>query len=163
METPRGLHHTAIHFSEDVRTRLAQCLNDTVRLLIDLQVQTKLAHWNVRGPHFISYHELFDQLAGHLPDSIDLLAERAVTLGDTAGATIQTLAKTAVLPEWDLSVRLDREVIQALAIRWATAANHARHAIDVTAGMGDPDTADIYTEVSRQLDKDLWFLEAHQA
>jgi starvation-inducible DNA-binding protein len=36
-----------------------------------------------------------------------------------------------------------------------------REAIAKTADLGDADTSDLYTEISRAIDKQLWFLEAH--
>ena len=37
----------------------------------------------------------------------------------------------------------------------------ARKGIDQANDLGDPDTADLFTEVSRGIDKWLWFVEAH--
>lgn len=137
-------------------------LNHHVTDLTDLFIQTKLAHWNVRGPHFISYHELFDVLAGHLADITDTVAERVTALGGTAGLPVQEIASTTSLPEWRLQTMKDLSVVETLAERWAIVANSAREAI-VTSAAEDPDTSDLFTEVSRQLDKDLWFLEAHMS
>jgi starvation-inducible DNA-binding protein len=36
-----------------------------------------------------------------------------------------------------------------------------RAGIDAAAQAGDQDTADLFTEVSRSVDKYLWFVEAH--
>lgn len=40
-------------------------------------------------------------------------------------------------------------------------AGTTREAIEMAERPGDADTADLFTEVSRGLDKSLWFLEAH--
>lgn len=154
------LKGTRIYLSETDRESVVMLLNRHVTDLTDLFVQTKLAHWNVRGPHFTAYHQLFDELAGHLDELIDAVAERAATLGGSAGAPVQSIAAQTSLPAWSMDVRAGRSVLEALAERWGIAANGVREAISATAGQ-DPDTSDLFTEVSRQLDKDLWFLESH--
>lgn len=146
--------------SEQGRKELMELLNKHVTNLTDLFIQTKLAHWNVRGPRFIAYHEFFDDLAGRLPESIDMLAEQVGTLGGTAGKPIQFMAQETSVPAWRLEDSKDIVVIEALTERWAIVANSLREAIDVAEGI-DANTADLFTEVSRQLDKDLWFLESH--
>ena len=155
------VNNTSIGLPESVRTRAITLLNTHVGIFTDLYVQVKLAHWNVRGSHFIAYHELFDAIAGRLLEAQDMMAERAATLGGTAGVTVQAVADSTSLPAWPLAVRQDREVIHLVAERLGQAANAIRTDIDTAATLGDADTADLFTEVSRQLDKDLWFVEAH--
>ncbi|ADG06788.1 DNA starvation/stationary phase protection protein Dps [Kyrpidia tusciae] len=156
------LQSTKISLPENVRRDMVELLNRHVVLLTDLSIQTKLAHWNVRGPHFIAYHELFDELGGRLMEITDMVAERAVTLGGTAGVPVQEVSKRTTLPAWPVEQRRDAEVIRLLAERWAVVANSVREAISASAET-DPDTSDLFTEVSRQLDKDLWFIESHLA
>ncbi|MFB5189768.1 DNA starvation/stationary phase protection protein Dps [Alicyclobacillus fastidiosus] len=154
------LRKTRIDLSVDVRQHMVELLNRHVTDLTDLFIQTKLAHWNVRGSHFIAYHELFDELAGHLNELTDTVAERVTALGGTAGLPVQGIASQTSVPAWSLETTKDLSVLEALAERWAVVANSAREAIYKSAE-DDPDTSDLFTEVSRQLDKDLWFLEAH--
>ncbi|MBV8554591.1 MAG: DNA starvation/stationary phase protection protein Dps, partial [Planctomycetaceae bacterium] len=54
-----------------------------------------------------------------------------------------------------------RHHVEALAARFALLAATTRAAIDDATAAGDADTADVFTEVSRGLDKQLWFLESH--
>lgn len=129
--------------------------------LRDLHIQTKLAHWNVKGLQFQSLHELFDVLAGHVDGFVDLMAERVTALGGQALGTTQMIASSSRLPKYPLELRDGKDHLAALADRFGLCANHVRAAIDKSSELGDQDTADLFTEVSRQLDKDLWFLEAH--
>ncbi|GAB2570839.1 DNA starvation/stationary phase protection protein Dps [Gracilibacillus alcaliphilus] len=146
--------------SEKSREHMIELLNQHVTDLTDLFIQTKLAHWNVRGSNFIAYHEFFDELAGHLPELIDSLAEQAGSLGGTAGKPVQFIPSETRLPAWELHNTKDIAVLEALTESWATAANNIREAVDISADE-DPNTSDLFTEVSRALDKDLWFLESH--
>lgn len=155
------LHSTTINLSPTVRDNVSTLLNQRVGLFTDLFVQTKLGHWNVRGPHFIAYHELFDSIASHLLNAQDMMAERAATLGGSAGMTVQDVSEKSTLPAWPMTIRQDTQVIRLLQERLGQVANEIRHDIEKAAEWGDADTADLFTEVSRQLDKDLWFVEAH--
>ena len=157
------LRNTRVDLPEHTREVAIAVLNQHVLDLTDLFIQTKLAHWNVRGSHFIAYHKFFDELAGHLSDLTDTVAERATVLGGTAGVPVQSIASQTSLPPWPLQIHQDLTVLKELTERWAILTSSARKAIDSTAQLGDLDTSDLFTEVSRQLDKDLWFLESHLA
>lgn len=142
------------------RAELIALLNQALADLTDLHSQTKHAHWNVKGPTFIALHELFDDLAERREDEIDTVAERAVSLGGYARGTLRMSAAATRLAEFPAAVD-GQAVVTALADRYAHVAAGVRAAIEESARHGDADTADLFTEVSRSLDKDLWFLEAH--
>ncbi len=143
------------------RTKLIALLNRNLLNLIDLHGQTKFAHWNVRGPNFIAYHELFDTLAAGLPPLIDDTAERAAALGGVVQGTSRQVAAHSEVPEFPEDVHQDIAVVKALADRYAKAAETTRASIDEAEKLEDKDTADLLTGASRFLDKSLWFLEAH--
>ena len=155
------LRHTRIGLSEAHRTTLTALLNEDLVMMTDLYLQTKLSHWNVIGPHFIAYHELFDDIADHVLEAIDTMAERVTALGGAVNTSVQTVAGTTQLSAWSGEHRQDPAVIARLADLIGQVGNAIRSGIDQAAELEDADTADLFTEVSRQLDKDLWFLEAH--
>ena len=128
---------------------------------IDLQTQCKHAHWNVKGPTFIALHELFDKINEDVEEYVDLVAERAVQLGGVAEGTARMAVKRSVLAEFKATSAAGQDQVEALAASLATFGNLARTAIDTTGELGDADTADIFTEISRGVDKWLWMLEAH--
>jgi len=136
-------------------------LNQTLADLSDLHSHAKQAHWNIRGMEFIALHELFDELAEELDGHIDTVAERVTALGGTALGTARMAAANSRLAEFPLNLSGAKAFTEALADRYGTAANLIRKAIDVADEAGDMNTADLFTEVSRDLDKRLWFLEAH--
>jgi starvation-inducible DNA-binding protein len=153
-------HQTALDLPADKRTAAVRILNQQLANLFDLASQTKQAHWNVRGPEFYQLHKLFDDLYAPLGEHIDAVAERAVTLGGFAMGTVRCAAANSALEEFPLEPGA-LEYVKALAKRYAQAANSVREAIDGTADLGDADTADLFTQISRDLDKSVWFLEAH--
>jgi starvation-inducible DNA-binding protein len=153
-------HQTALAIPADKRNAAVRILNQQLANLSDLASQTKQAHWNVRGPEFYQLHKLFDDLVAPLGEHIDSVAERAVTLGGFAMGTVRCAAANSAIEEFPLEPGA-LEYVKALAKRYAQAANSVREAIDQTAELGDLDTSDIFTEISRELDKSVWFLEAH--
>lgn len=154
-------YNTRIDLPVDIRAQVVAILNQTLAASLDLKTQTKQAHWNVKGTDFYQLHELFDEIAGELEEFIDMFAERITTLAGTAMGTARLAAANSILPEYPYDIVDGVDHITALADRFAPYAAHLRAAIDQTDELGDLDTADLYTEISRTIDKRLWFLEAH--
>lgn len=146
---------------EATRIKAVELLNARLADCIDLQTQTKQAHWNVKGPHFIALHELFDKTNEEVEDYVDLIAERAVQLGGAAQGTARMAAKASSLPEYPTNAVDGRSHVEALSSALAAFGKAARKAMDQSNEFGDQDTADIFTEISRGIDKWLWFVEAH--
>lgn len=156
-ELPFATRHD---LGEKARAAMVALLNQQMADTSDLFSQVKQAHWNVKGPEFIALHKLFDEFAEELTGYIDDLAERAVQFGGRAQGTVRMAAAASRLPEFpDASAGM--AVVAALADRYAALAVTTRRAIDAASEAGDADTADLFTEISRGLDKSLWFLEAH--
>ena len=155
------LYDSRIDLSVDIRTQVTNLLNATLATTIDLKTQTKQAHWNVKGSNFIQLHELFDTMAGELEDYVDMVAERVTALAGTAYGTARVASSNSVIDEYPLDAVKGEDHLTALADRYAVYGAHLREAIDKADSLGDADTSDLYTEISRAIDKTLWFLEAH--
>ncbi|NMG18257.1 DNA starvation/stationary phase protection protein Dps [Brasilonema bromeliae] len=155
------LYPTRIDIPAEARKQIAGILNQTLAATSDLKSQAKQAHWNVKGTDFYQLHELFDEIAGELEEYIDMFAERITALGGYACGTVRMAAANSFVPEYPTDILMGMEHVTALAERFAPYAKQLREAIDKTTELGDADTADLYTEVSRTIDKRLWFLEAH--
>ena len=147
--------------SEPIRAKVIELLNARLADAIDLQTQTKQAHWNVKGPQFIALHELFDKINEEVEDYVDDLAERAVQLGGVAEGTARTAAKRSKLGEYPANAVDGRSHVDALSSALAAFGKSARQAITDSNDLGDLNTADLFTEISRGIDKWLWFVEAH--
>jgi starvation-inducible DNA-binding protein len=151
---------TQIDLAAETRKKMIALLNQQLADTFDLFSQTKQAHWNVKGAQFYPLHKLYDELAGELLGYVDLIAERATALGGAAQGTARMAAGLAPLR---IPGRRHRQhaSVEALAKRYAALAETTRKAIETADKAEDMDTADLFTEVSRGLDKSLWFLEAH--
>jgi len=155
------LQPTRNDLPEPVRRKIVDLLNQNLADVLDLELQTKQAHWNVKGPHFIALHELFDKLAEELEEFSDDIAERAVALGGVALGTSQVIAKQSRLAVYPTNLARGEDHIEAMANRLAAFGKSVRAAINTAARFGDADTADLFTGVSRGVDKMLWLVEAH--
>ena len=147
--------------SETIRGKAIELLNARLADAIDLQTQTKQAHWNVKGPNFIALHELFDKINEDVEDYVDDIAERAVQLGGVVEGTARMVAKRSSLAEYPAKAVDGLSHVEALSSALAAFGTAARKAIGEANDQGDLDTADLFTEVSRGIDKWLWFVEAH--
>jgi starvation-inducible DNA-binding protein len=159
-EQPR-MYETENDLPESERKELVPMLNQRLADAVDLQLQMKQAHWNVKGPNFIGLHELFDKIDEAVEEYVDLIAERIVQLGGIAEGTARVAASRSRLEEYPLDIAEGTAHVEAVARALSTFGSDARKTIDEADRFGDADTADIFTEVSRGIDKWLWFVEAH--
>ena len=134
--------------------RLADCL--------DLQSHCKQAHWNVKGPHFMSLHLLFDQVNEDVEGYVDTIAERIVQLGGVAEGTTRAVAAKSALIDYPLALSGGDEHVAALSDSLSQFGRTVRLGIEEMTDLCDAGSADILTEISRGIDKWLWFVEAHQ-
>lgn len=149
--------------SENIRAQSIELLNKHLAAAIDLHAQLKQAHWNVRGPGFFAIHELFDKVSEEVEAYSDQIAERAGGLGGTAHGTIQVVAERSFLVPYKHGIADEKCHVFAVSGSLAAFGQSARDAIDEASKYGDADTADLFTEISRGIDKQLWFVESHIA
>ena len=155
------MHPTLNDIPKDTRKQIIRLLAARLADAIDLSLQTKQAHWSVRGPQFFSLHELFDAIHGRVEGAVDDLAERMAQLGGKVEGTVAAVSKTSSLKAYPLDITTGQEHLKALAAALAAFGKHVRATIDQAAKLGDADTADLLTGISRAADKDLWFVEGH--
>jgi starvation-inducible DNA-binding protein len=155
------MYETENDIPKAARSELNALINQRLADVIDLQMQLKQAHWNIKGPHFIGLHELFDKIAEDVETYVDEIAERAVQLGGIAQGTVRTAASRSRLEEYPLDIADGATHVEAVAKALSTFGREARVSIEEANALDDADTADLFTEVSRGIDKWLWFVEAH--
>jgi starvation-inducible DNA-binding protein len=155
------MYETSNDLSLATRRSLSEVLNEQLADAIDLHLQAKQAHWNIKGPNFVGLHELFDRIAAQARDYADEIAERAVALGAVARGTLQAVSGQSQLREYPLEVREWRDHVRAMQDALATFGRGARRAIEDATALNDADSADLFTEISRGVDKSLWMVEAH--
>jgi len=155
------LHPTKIDIADNTRSVMIDILNARLADSIDLASQMKQAHWNVKGPAFIALHELFDNIHDAVQGHIDDIAERIAALGGTARGTAAVAAAASVLPAYPLDVHSGSEHVEAVSTALAVFGKNVREAIAEAGEVGDANTEDLFVGVSRDIDKNLWLVEAH--
>src|SRR6266478_1127632 len=156
------LFSTKNDLPEDKRVEVIGLLNQRLAEAIDLQSQCKQAHWNVKGPSFIGLHKLFDEVNEDVESYVDLIAERVVQLGGIAEGTIGAVEERSTLPDYPLGLSNGLEHVAALSDVLAAFGRTTRIGIEEMNELEDAGSADVLTEISRGVDKWLWFVEAHQ-
>ena len=151
----------AENLDQGVRAKMIELLNANLANTISLTLAVKQAHWNIKGRGFIGVHELLDDVAGRLRGGSDLMAERVAILGGFAKGTLEVAGKTATLEAYPVEVSELQDHVAALKDRFKVLGGELRDAIATAEAAGDADTADLFTEVSRALDKDAWFIGAN--
>ena len=155
------MYETENDISKSRRTELNALMNQRLADAVDLQMQMKQAHWNVKGPSFIGLHELFDKVDEAVESYVDMIAERITQLGGIAEGTVRVAAARSRLEEYPLAIADGMAHVEAVAKALSTFGHEARNTINQADDLDDADTADLFTEISRGIDKWLWFVEAH--
>lgn len=155
------LYETENDIPQRQRSELILLLNLRLASAVDLQLQMKQAHWNVKGPSFIALHGLFDQVAEAVEGYVDTIAERVVQLGGIAEGTIRASTLRTRLPEYPADIADGSAHVAAVARALSLFGEEVRKTVDESNAFNDAGTADLFTEVSRGIDKWLWFVEAH--
>lgn len=157
------MHPTRNDLPESARSNVVDLLQLRLAQAIDLRLDSKQAHWNVKGPHFAQLHGLFDELYNTLGEHVDDLAERLVQLGGQAAGTLQAVAERSDLPAYPTDLTAGRDHLVAIADRLGHLGGSIRSGISAADEQGDDGTADLFTAISQDLDKALWMVEAHLA
>ena len=152
---------TRVDLPDNTRKAMIVLLNARLADAIDLRLAVKQAHWNVKGPTFIALHEFFDAVQGRVDTFVDDIAERAVALGGVVAGTAQAAVKGSTLQPYPTDITNEKDHLVALAERISAFGKLAREGISAADEVDDKDTADLFTGISRQMDKDLWMVEAH--
>ncbi len=155
------MHPTRIDLTSDVRLAIIGICQARLADGIDLSLRAKHAHWNVRGPQFMPLHKHFDDLAAVIRDLVDILAERIGSLGGAAAGLAPQISAKSCLPAFPDNAISGRSHLEAMAIALAAYGKATREDIDKADELGDAVTADIFTQVTRTIDQQLWFIEAH--
>jgi starvation-inducible DNA-binding protein len=155
------LHTTKMSLPEKERVQIIGILNKTLASTSDLYAQLKQAHWNIKGMQFIALHLLLDRIAEEVEEQVDIVAERITSLGGTALGTLQEAVKNTQLRLYPVDIFAEKDHLEHLTHNFAILGELSRKDIDETDKLDDMATNDLYIDLVRMLDKNLWFLEAH--
>lgn len=155
------LDKTQIDIDASSRRKVCGILQQALADSTDLVCQAKTAHWNVKGPHFIALHKLFDEFYEEMAEHVDTIAERIGSLGGTIMGRVQDSAKSTRIPGYPMEISEDMGHVKALSKAYGKFANEIRADIDKCEDLEDKVTADILNAITAAVDKNIWFMEAH--
>jgi len=155
------MHETEMSLPQKTRIEVVALLNKSLASCSDMYAQLKQAHWNVKGMNFIALHLLLDTIAEEVEEQVDIIAERITSLGGTALGTLQEAVKNTDLRVYPTDIFQAKDHLAHLTHNMAIFGELSRNNIDETEGLDDMATSDLYIDLVRMLDKNLWFLQAH--
>lgn len=155
------MHLTEKDTAMDRRAEMNELMNRRLAAAVDLHLQLKQAHWNMKGPGFTGLPELFGKVARSVESYVDMIAGRVVQLGGIAEGTLRVTAKRSELDEYPLNILDSVAHVEAVLLALATFGRDARHTVTDARKLGDPVTADLFNEISRGIDQWLLYIEAH--
>ena len=144
------------------QSKMIELLNRRLADAIDLQLQSRQAYWNVKGPNFIALRELFDKVAEGVEEDANLIAGRIVQLGGMAEGTMHAVSMRSSLDGYLLATTDGNGHILALSSTLIAFGKVVRYASEQATELKDTDTADIFTEIARGIDIWIWFVETSQ-
>lgn len=155
------MYSTRHDLPREDREALVRLLNQRLADTLDLYSQTKMAHWNVKGRDFYQLHQLFDEVAEIVEGHADLLAERATALGGVALGSIRQASSATSLPELDIEDADEVPLLESLIERFGAHGGSLRASIEDADARHDRATSDLFSQLVRDADKALYFLESH--
>lgn len=153
------LRKTANDTPEKQKKEVVKVLNHLLAEFLDLALVTKQAHWNLRGSTFIAVHEMLDPFNEKFLDYADTIAERIVQLGAVPYGTAQMIVSGSDLADYPTNIVTVEDHLHELHDRYAIVANAVRKVLE--GQMVDQGTLNFLADASNDLDKYLWFIEAH--
>ena len=141
------------------RAEVGNQLQDMVVELVDLSLLGKQLHWSVVGQHFRSLHLQLDELVDSWRELADTVAERAVAIGAFPDGQAATIAADSPIEGVERGAIEDLELVRLLAGRLAEVAERARERAAHVSEL-DPATEDVFIEVNRALEEQLWMVRA---
>ncbi len=149
------------YLTDNAREASINHLNIALASSIQLQLAIKQAHWNIKGPGFIGIHQLLDEVYDRMSEHVDTIAERCVILGGTADGTLDGVKKNGKLDAYPRDAVHQDTHIDELKSRMVAFTGIVHESLKEVGELGDEETADLFTAVSRGVSKDAWFIGAH--
>lgn len=149
-----------IGVSEEGRRAVADALSGMLADTYTLYLKTQNFHWNVTGPHFKHYHEMFGEQYEELADANDEIAERIRALGFHAPGSFKAFLALSGIDEAGDNMPDASEMVRQLMADHEALSLRARKVLETAQGVGDEVTGDMMIERMTTHDKTSWMLRA---
>jgi len=147
------VHHTKIN--------AAAILDHVLGNIHSLHVKLHQYHWYVKGPHFYSLHEKFEELYDSNEAWFDTIAERLLASGHRPTSTTTELVEYSLLSEDPADKYLQaEEMVENLVEDYRSTREFIVRAIDLAGEEGDTPLEDTVISYKDHLDKTIWMLQS---
>ncbi|MBB5172215.1 Dps family protein [Texcoconibacillus texcoconensis] len=141
------------------QANVTEALNRQVSNWNVLFVKLHNYHWFVKGPHFFTLHEKFEELYNEAAGHIDELAERQLTIGGAPLATMREFLEAATIKEAE-GEKSAEEMVQDLSSDFEKLSAELGKDIEACEEAGDDATADMFIAIRQSVEKHNWMLKA---
>jgi starvation-inducible DNA-binding protein len=141
------------------RLELADSLSKLLASTYSLYLKTQNYHWNVRGPMFMSLHQLYEQQYTELSAAIDVIAERIRAMGFVAPGSLKAFIDLSdVKDESDCPTA--NQMLEQLAKDHALVILNAKLVLSLANELDDDVTSDLMTQRIFVHEKAIWMLNS---
>ncbi|MCM3587976.1 DNA starvation/stationary phase protection protein [Mesobacillus maritimus] len=141
-------------------SELIQSVNKQVATWTVFYTKLHNYHWNVKGPHFFTLHEKFEELYNEAATVIDEFAERILALEGKPGGTLKECLELSFIEE-ATNQENEEEMVRSLAGDLAKFVDELQASMEVAEKAGDEGTADMLLGVKQSMKKHLWMFKAY--
>jgi len=117
-------------------------------------------HWNVKGGHFFTLHQKFEELYTNAQQTIDDLAERILTLGKSPYSTFSDYIRVSTIQEADTLGMNDIAMVEAIMDDFSKLIDMEREIMTLTADASDDGTNDLINSFMQFKEKNNWMLRS---
>ena len=153
-------HFTLPGLDADTGRQTAECLQERLVALADLNIVLKHVHWNVVGPAFIGVHLMVDEQVKGVRKMVDALAERIAALGESPNALAGNIVSTRSWDEYSIGRGSVMQHLGGLDLVYQGVLSSHREAIDTLETL-DPVSQDLIIDQTAELEGYHWFVRAH--
>ena len=137
---------------------ITEAVNPLIADAFALYVKTKNFHWHVHGPHFKDYHEMFDEQAEDILESIDGMAERVRKIGGTTIRSIGHIGELQTIEDDNDGLVSPEGMVKRLAEDNARMAKALHDAVTLCDKNRDTATSNLLQDILDKADRRKWFL-----
>ncbi|TYS22556.1 DNA starvation/stationary phase protection protein [Bacillus subtilis] len=117
-------------------------------------------HWYVKGPHFFTLHEKFEELYDHAAETVDTIAERLLAIGGQPVATLKEYTEHASITDGGNETSAS-EMVHALVNDYKQISSESKFVIGLAEENQDNATADLFVGLIDEVEKQVWMLSAY--
>jgi starvation-inducible DNA-binding protein len=139
--------------------KLEQVLNQQIANWNVLYTKLHRFHWYVKGPHFFTLHEKFEELYEEAATTIDEFAEQLLIIGGSPVSTLKEYLEVATIEETTQKLTAE-EMVQVVVKDFEQIISELKAGMETAEENNDEVTSDMFLGLIGKLDKHNWMLKS---